>query len=90
MACALFANPERYAVLVKTIIICNSDMLNGYGQTTFKGSLPHAQHDAVVPADASTIYDLLEVCLNLEGLFWESAFPPPEGLCEVSLLIVIL
>ncbi|KAJ6497899.1 hypothetical protein C8R45DRAFT_984585 [Mycena sanguinolenta] len=65
-------NPTRYAYSVKTLAITNPAVPeNG-------DALLNA-----IPIDADLIARLLSVCTNIEALVWESAFPPPDGLCEV-------
>ncbi|KAF7362040.1 hypothetical protein MVEN_00549400 [Mycena venus] len=66
----VLANPLRYASAVKTLVI----------------TLHPEDADALLnerPIDADLLVRLLGICPNLERLAWESAFPPPDGLCEV-------
>ncbi|KAJ6593723.1 hypothetical protein B0H19DRAFT_1091763 [Mycena capillaripes] len=70
----VLCNPARYASTVKTLIIADPVLPDG-------GALLH--EDAVRPIDADLLVRLLEICANMEALVWESAFLPPDGLCEM-------
>ncbi|KAJ7502764.1 hypothetical protein B0H11DRAFT_1853798 [Mycena galericulata] len=70
----VLCNPARYASTVKTLVIADPALPDG--------STP--LHDDVLrPIDAERLASLLEICANMEALIWESAFPPPDGLCEM-------
>ncbi|KAJ7251758.1 hypothetical protein B0H12DRAFT_1234037 [Mycena haematopus] len=51
-----------------------------------ESSAAYPNSDALLnetPIDTDLVVRLLGVCTNIEALVWESAFPPPDGLCEV-------
>ncbi|KAJ6558580.1 hypothetical protein DFH09DRAFT_1163263 [Mycena vulgaris] len=70
----VLCNPARYASTVKTLVISDP-------------ALPQddapLHDDALRPIDADRLARLLEICGNMEALVWESAFRPPDGLCEM-------
>ncbi|KAF8170186.1 hypothetical protein K438DRAFT_1854178 [Mycena galopus ATCC 62051] len=68
----VLCNPARYASTVKTLVITNP-LLPEDGNALLNE----------MPIDADLIIRLLGICVNIEALVWESAFPPPDGLCEV-------
>ncbi|KAJ7129831.1 hypothetical protein C8R43DRAFT_1026004 [Mycena crocata] len=70
----VLANPARYASTVKTLIISDPALPDD--------SAP-LKDDALRPIDAELLVRLFEICANMEALVWESAFPPPDGLCEM-------
>jgi hypothetical protein len=73
-AYTVLCNPARYAVTVKTLVIANPELPDDGAQL---------HDDALRPIDAGLLVRLLEICPNIEAFVWESAFPPPDGLCEV-------
>ncbi|KAJ6495576.1 hypothetical protein C8R47DRAFT_362614 [Mycena vitilis] len=70
----VLSNPARYAASVKTLVITSPVLPDG-------GAL--MRDDALRAIDADLLGRLLEICVNMEALVWESAFPPPDGLCEM-------
>jgi hypothetical protein len=73
-AYTVLCNPARYAATVKTLVIANPELPDDGAQL---------HDDALRPIDAGLLVRLLEICPNIEAFVWESAFPPPDGLCEV-------
>ncbi|KAJ6607772.1 hypothetical protein B0H10DRAFT_2070377 [Mycena sp. CBHHK59/15] len=67
-------NPNRYASMVKTLVIVHPDLPHEGSQL---------QDELAPPIDADLLVRLLEICANMEELVWESSFPPPDGLCEM-------
>jgi hypothetical protein len=86
------ANPKRYAHEVKSLIICDPGLMsvstrqtNGLLSGLSRGGTFSADSSHTCqPLDANDVSRILELCNNLEGITWESPFPPPDGLCEVS------
>ncbi|KAJ7755690.1 hypothetical protein DFH07DRAFT_821455 [Mycena maculata] len=70
----VLSNPARYAPIVKTLVITDPVLPGGSGPLN---------DDAFRPIDTEQLARLLEICASLETLVWESAFPPPDGLCEM-------
>ena len=91
----LLSNSKKYAHAVKSVVVRDPDFLQvgvcatqtngGLSPISREGALPANAPGACQPLDANDISRILELCSNLEGLAWESSFPPPDGLCEVSL-----
>ncbi|KAJ6501054.1 hypothetical protein C8R47DRAFT_1108768 [Mycena vitilis] len=67
-------NPARYAVSVQTVVIAGP-VLDDRGLLLY--------NDTLRPIDTDLLARLLTICVNMETLVWESAFPPPDGLCEL-------
>jgi hypothetical protein len=88
----LMANPKRYAHEVKSLIICDPDLMSVSTRQTNGllsglsrgGTFSVDSSHTCQPLDANDVSRILELCNNLEGITWESPFPPPDGLCEVS------
>ncbi|KAJ7675085.1 hypothetical protein B0H17DRAFT_1140518 [Mycena rosella] len=70
----VLCNPARYASTVKTLVIADPALP--------EDNVP-LQDDALRPIDTERLNRLLEICANMEALVWESAFRPPDGLCEM-------
>jgi hypothetical protein len=69
----IVGNPERYGRAVKSLVVQQS-ALDASGQ--------------ILPLESQHFNSILEACVNLEEIVWNSSFVPPDGICEVSLLRV--
>ncbi|KAF8891680.1 hypothetical protein BD779DRAFT_1512431 [Infundibulicybe gibba] len=69
----LLYNPSHYSHAVKTLIVCEPQ-----NETLIATS--RAKHQ---PVEASLLAQLLQGCLNLEELIWNSPYTPPDGICEL-------
>ncbi|KAJ7078917.1 hypothetical protein B0H15DRAFT_859723 [Mycena belliarum] len=70
----LLSNPARYASTVKTLVITDPSLPDDNAPL---------HRDALQPIDTERLARLLAICSNIEVLVWESAFSPPDGLCEI-------
>ncbi|KAJ7497137.1 hypothetical protein FB451DRAFT_1210259 [Mycena latifolia] len=70
----VLCNPARYASIVKTLVIADPALPEDNAPL---------HDDALRPIDTEHLARLLEICANMEALVWESAFRPPDGLCEL-------
>ncbi|KAJ7121231.1 hypothetical protein C8R46DRAFT_111277 [Mycena filopes] len=71
----VLCNPARYASAVKTLVIADPALPDV--------GAPSHDDEALRAIDTDLLVRLFESCANLEVLVWESAFPPPDGLCEM-------
>ncbi|KAJ7039262.1 hypothetical protein C8F04DRAFT_323437 [Mycena alexandri] len=71
----VLCNPARYASAVKTLVIADPAL-------PVDGAPLHGD-DALRPIDTDLLVRLLKICTDIEAFVWESAFPPPDGLCEM-------
>lgn len=96
--CAVLLNPERYARAIKRIIVTDAGLPPPFEALEVEGSsglliIDEEDSDtqatskhtrvAVQPMLAKSLNQLLTVCANLEQFIWNSANPPPDGVCEV-------
>ncbi len=78
---AVVANPGRYAMHVKKLIVRDSDILMRATDTV---TLPEDESfKTCTPLSSTCLETLLKSYSNLEALCWEGYLRPPDGLCEV-------
>lgn len=70
----MFANPERYARAVKSLVV--------------QPPLPDA-FGPVPPLDSHRLTLILSDCVNLEEVVWKSSLAPPDNLCEVRSCLLL-